>query len=266
MEAEQFNETEGILGKDGYNVLGLRVRGDGYDCPMCRNRGMIWRVSEDAEEPYLVAEMCECYRVRASIRRMRESGLADAMERFTFERFEAREPWQQAMLETARRYVAEGAEAGKWLYFGGQPGCGKTMLATAATCALLKNGMEARYVVWPQAAKHIKALAMDAEAYEREVMPLQRVRLLYIDDFFKPIGARNAGSVTDADVKLAFEILNQRMVDGLPTILSSEWHLREMADIDEALASRVYEASAGYRVDVMRDRSRNFRWKDAEPV
>lgn len=265
-EAEMFNATPGALGKDVIAADGRRIKGDGYDCTLCNNRGMVWIVQEDLDEPHLLAKPCGCLTIRNSIQRLRDSGLEGAIERFTFENFEAKEPWQVKMLEYSKRYVAEGADDCKWLYFGGQPGSGKTMLATAVTGELLKRGMEARYIVWPQIAKRLKALAMDAEAYEAEIEPLQTVQLLYLDDFLKPVGQRNANSVTQADVRLAFEILNQRMVDRLPTIISSEWYVRELADIDEALASRIYEASTGYRVDVKRERNRNFRWRDAETI
>jgi len=261
-----INATPGAIGRDVIAPDGRRIKGDGYNCTLCNNRGMVWIVQEDPDEPHLLAKPCGCLAIRNSIQRLRDSGLEGAIERFTFENFEAKEPWQVKMLEYSKRYVAEGADDCKWLYFGGQPGSGKTMLATAVTGELLKRGMEARYVVWPQIAKRLKALAMDAEAYEAEIEPLQTVQLLYLDDFLKPIGLRNASSVTQADVRLAFEILNQRMVDRLPTIISSEWYVRELADIDEALASRIYEASTGYRVDVKRERNRNYRWRDAETI
>ena len=265
-EVEQFNSTLGTLGQDVIAADGRRIKGDGYDCPLCNNRGIVWIVQEDPDEPHVLAKPCGCYTIRNNIRRLRESGLEGAIERFTFDNFEAKEPWQVRMLEYSKRYVAEGFEDNKWLYYGGQPGSGKTMLATAVTGELLKRGVEARYVVWPQTAKHLKALAMDAEAYEAEIMPFQTVQLLYVDDFLKPIGTRNASSVTQADVKLAFEILNQRMVDRLPTIISSEWYVRELADLDEALASRVYEMSEGYRIEIKRDKNRNHRWMKSEVI
>ena len=56
------------------------------------------------------------------------------------------------------------------------------------------------------------------------------------------------------------------MVDRLPTIISSEWYVRELADLDEALASRVYEMSEGYRVEVKRDKNRNHRWFKSEVI
>ena len=47
---------------------------------------------------------------------------------------------------------------------------------------------------------------------------------------------------TDADVKLAFELLNARYNDTAKlTLISTEWSLEGLLDIDEALGSRIYE-------------------------
>ena len=61
-------------------------------------------------------------------------------------------------------------------------------------------------------------------------------------------------------MKLAFEILNYRYINKKPTILSSEWYINELADMDEATASRIAERCGEFSMMVGRDRSRNHRF------
>ena len=69
---------------------------------------------------------------------------------------------------------------------------------------------------------------------------LKKTEVLYIDDFLK-------GGDTDADIRLAYEILNSRYNDrGLRTILSSEMTPEKLLRRDEALGGRIYERARGY--------------------
>ena len=118
-------------------------------------------------------------------------------------------------------------------------------------------------MMWEQESKQLKALVNEAEEYQRLIAPLKTVDVLYIDDLFKPTlddyGKRRYP--TAADVKLAFEIINQRYMDGLWTIISSEWTMEELAAVDEATASRIAEKCDEYQIVVARDRKKNYRFK-----
>ncbi len=268
-KCEAYNRTPGNL-KDGYttnnvNGNGVKIEGDGYDCKLCLNRGdsLHFRVDEAGHiREYM--EFCKCMEVRKSIWRLRQSGLEKSIRDNTFKRFTVTEPWQQAMLDMAQRYLAEGVKEGRWLYMGGQPGCGKTHICTAVAGKLLYE-RPLLYVVWPQISKKLKAIVNEAEDYEREVGRLEYVNVLYIDDLFKPVyGEDRAGNrvilpPSAADIKLAFEILNFRYINKLPTIISSEWHIADLSDMDEATGSRIAERSTGYCLDIARNRERNHR-------
>ena len=118
------------------------------------------------------------------------------------------------------------------------------------------------YAVWPQISKKLKALVNDAEDYGNEVSKLQEIDVLYFDDFFKPVADSNGNRQppTPADMRLAFEILNYRYINKKPTILSSEWYINELAEMDEATASRIAERCGEFSMMVGRDRSRNHRF------
>ena len=92
----------------------------------------------------------------------------------------------------------------------------------------------------------------DSYEYERRMRKLKRVEVLYIDDFLK-------GGDSDADIRLAYEILNFRYNDtGLRTILSSETDLKTLLKRDEALGGRVYERARGY---VLQAPAKNMRFE-----
>jgi DNA replication protein DnaC len=84
--------------------------------------------------------------------------------------------------------------------------------------------------------------------YELKTFPV-----LYIDDFLK-------GGITDADIRLAFELLNYRYNNSsLLTIISSEVDLKNIFDADEALAGRIYERAKG---NIYRTPNEDWRLKN----
>ena len=250
IRADRYNQTAGNLNADG-----------SYDCKLCKNRGNFAEATERNGMIYQTIYPCKCMEIRQSIWRMRASGLENAIRQCTFERFAVRYDWQQKMLDTAKSYIAEGAEAGKWLFMGGAVGSGKTHICTAVCRTLLYAGKSVYYMPWQSESTKLKAIISDdEEEYSRTINRLKNVSVLYIDDFFKPvIGDRGTMPPTPADVKLAYEVLNYRYVNRSPTIISSERYLSELMDIDEALASRIYERANGYALSLGRNRDKNHR-------
>ena len=192
---------------------------------------------------------------------MKQSGLEKTIRENTFEQFHAQEPWQQTMLELAKEYATDGIANGYWFIAGGQPGCGKTHLCTAIARKVLYE-RPLYYMVWDGESKRLKSIVNEPDDYEREIGKIKNAKVLYIDDLFKPVPNEDGGKYmpTGGDVKLAFEIINHRYINKLPTIISSEWYIDELATIDEATASRIAERAGKYQVMVGRDRSRNHRF------
>lgn len=226
-------------------------------CPICGGVGFIY--SEDRRSMM----MCRCTKRLVMAKRIRESGIVGGLRQYTFENFKTDEPWQQRMLEVAKDYVEHGIGAGYWMYFGGQPGSGKTFLATAIVCKLIQS-MSVRCVAWPRLVMELKSVANNAEEYERRMEPILNTSVLFIDDFFKPQRNKNGtdASVTPADLRVAFDIINYRYAYEKPVIISSEWFLSELTDMDEAIASRIHERCGRYKAIIKRDPARNHRYKD----
>ena len=263
-EADIANRVIGDLNTDHVGDDGNLYKGDGVDCPHCKNRGYYMAVIKGGSgEPYTAIRTCEkCFDKRNNIRRLRESGLERIAVNNTFGNFIVNDEWQNKMLSIAKKYTNEGADNGFWMYCGGQTGSGKTFVCTAATIELM-NKYDAMYIVWPIESRKIKSLTMDEEKYNRAVDKLQNVKLLYIDDFFKPIFNSDGFeiSISKADVMLAYNIINYRYNSRLPTIISSELYTNELSKIDGAIAGRIIESCGEYAVNIGRDGNRNYRLK-----
>ena len=222
-----------------------------YDCQKCKNKGRIATVhpgwmGRGFEIQYAD---CDCMKQRRYLRNIRESGLSDMLTRYTLDAWQCREPWQASVLEAVKRYA--GRPEG-WFCLSGTPGTGKTHLCTALCGLLLQQGFPVRYMLWRDVTVRAKAVVNDGEAYAAILEPLKRVRVLYIDDFWKTGRAANHvnGQLapTVGDMNLAFELLNARYTDSsLMTIISTEMHLGVMLAFDEAIGSRIAERTHGGR-------------------
>ncbi|MBE6908555.1 MAG: hypothetical protein E7474_02960 [Ruminococcaceae bacterium] len=224
----------------------------GYDCPKCLNRGIMWGVREN-DEVYTCE--CECMVQRRNLERLKRSGLEDAVKRYTFDSWKTPDRWQEKAKTLAQQYARERQG---WFITYGHVGSGKTHLCTAICAELLNVGMDTLYMLWRDVAVQAKAAIMDDEAYTKIVSPLKRVKVLYIDDLFK-VG--KGKPPTEGDVNLAFEIINNRYNDSSKlTIISTELSMEDLLDIDEAVGSRIYERSKGFRLSF--EKKPNWRLLD----
>lgn len=142
-----------------------------------------------------------------------------------------------------------------WFFISGKSGSGKTHICTAICGRLMDMNKNVRYMLWRDETVLLKALTTDGEAYQSRIKPFKSVPVLYIDDFLK-------GGHTEADLRLAFEILNSRYNDSsLRTIISSEMSLFDILGLDEAVGGRIYERAKGFVLDAPHE---NWRLKHGQ--
>ena len=227
-----------------------------YKCEKCHDSGWI-------ELGNNTVAKCSCRLAREAEERMRRSGLAEALDTQTFDSFQIRTEVQRKIKETAERYLSDllgnlKSPRRPWLYIGGNPGSGKTHICTAVCGELLKSNIGVRYMQWLDVSRKLKAVVND-EDFEDEVADYINVSVLYIDDLLKQKYSPNP-VFSEADIKIAFTILNARYIQNKPTIISSEWDLvNQLLPADEGVFSRVYERSRGYRLTIERTPENNFR-------
>lgn len=214
-----------------------RSKGNRSDCPVCMGRGDFERITDDG---YTVYEECECMKRQRSLRRLKRSGLDESL---TLDNWQMTAKWQQTACAAAREF-AEKPDG--WFFVSGNPGTGKTHLCAGLCRLLIDKGMETRYLLWRDTVIKLNAVANDAEEFSKLMRPLQTVKVLYIDDFFKSGGEKPS----TGDKNRAFEIINARYNSrGLITVISSEWTTGAMDSIDEAVASRIYQRAGKYNLD-----------------
>ena len=220
--AESYNKSVGKL--------------TGYDCPKCMNRGYSFH-SGDYGEP--IARYCDCMELRRARKRMESSGLMGLIRQKRFDTFETQEDWQRRAKLAALAFIDM---EGSWFFVSGRPGTGKTHLCTAICGAFIDRGVEVHYMPWREEAPRLKANVNERAEYEKHIGRLKTVPVLYIDDLFK-------GSVKEADLNLAFELINSRYNrPELRTVISTEKSLEAIMTLDEAIGSRIYERSRGFCV------------------
>jgi DNA replication protein DnaC len=206
----------------------------GVDCPECGNSGTVVWFDENRE---LHSRTCRCMKKRIALRRIRRSGMSDLLKRYSFKTYRADTPEQEKILRLAHRFAAQ--DSG-WFYIFGQSGSGKSHICTAICGTLIERSKDVYYMPWRDESTVLKSLVTDGAAYTARIRQLKKAEVLYIDDFLK-------GGDTDADIRLAYEILNYRYNDrALRTIVSSEMPLEQLLRRDEALGGRIYERARGF--------------------
>jgi len=208
----------------------------GIDCPICENTGFLHR--KDERGCILIRE-CECMVVYRNKLRLKRSGLVKVIDAYTFDKYKTAYSWQKSIKEIALKFLEQSE---KWFYIGGSVGCGKSHICTAI-CREVIERHEVYYMPWRDEIVQIKANTTNDEEYRNLINPLKIVPVLYIDDFLK-------GKYTDADLNVAFEILNYRYVNRQTTLISSEKTIDDIIDIDEAIGSRIYQMAGEFEITV----------------
>lgn len=185
------------------------------------------------------------------------NGLSEQMDKCTLDTYIVKEPWHQTVKDKALSYLE------KWktnsFVITGNSGGGKTHICVAILNALVdREDIDFRYMRWITDSAKLKSLkTTDFNEYERLLDSFKNTEVLYIDDFFK-------GEVTDADIKLACDIIFHRYERNKPMIISSEKSLQDIGQLREceAVAGRIFELTGKgeYNINIVGS-NKNQRFK-----
>lgn len=192
---------------------------------------------------------CECVE-KEMARTLIEKAGVKGFERLTFDTYQAHDVLSNGMKEKAMEYAKD--HEGKSVMLLGSVGSGKTHLSIAIANELLSRGVNVVYMPYRDEITRIKQNMMDEAVYARSLAKFQRAKVLVIDDLYK-------GKITDSDINIMFEIINHRYFNKLSTIVSSEKIYKELEEIDAAIASRLYEMSKGYTLNI---EGQNYRTRN----
>lgn len=236
LQVDAFNRTAG--------------EADGYDCPLCNNRGGSLRLDPDGYRTYVA---CSCEAIRRSLGKAKRSGMEPLLREKTFGNFRRTKPWQEKLQDACKAYLKEPQY---WLVICGQSGSGKTHLCSAVCRHLLSEGQQVQYMRWVDAAARLTDLDADWEKRRDEKERYKNAPVLYIDDLLK-VGGN--GQPSRGALSLAFEILNHRYVQGLQTVISTEFSPNALMELDQALGGRIKEKAGPYLLYVAPDQAKNMR-------
>ena len=135
--------------------------------------------------------------------------------------------------------------------FLGQVGSGKSHLCTAIAINLIDLGVKVIYMPYRDVINKIKQNMLDEESYSSLIGKYKTSELIVIDDLFK-------GKITESDINILFEIINFRYLNNYPIIISSEYTMEKLLELDEAVGSRILEMCRGNTIEIQ-EKENNYR-------
>jgi len=207
-------------------------------CPKCA----VEHLEESKRKQREAAEVGHRIRIDTCVKNF-ESCVPSRFKHATLDNFVADTQQKQEKLNYFERYSAAFGnkiqETGGGLILTGNPGTGKTHLAIGLGRELASVGWHVSYVNLTNLIRRIRATWKDDTKSEDEVIRrLQDLNLLIIDE----IGAQTG---SDNERNIIFEIINGRYEQVKPTIIISNYSVKEVADfISERSVDRITQGGA----------------------
>lgn len=207
---------------------------------------------------------CECMKIRRLNRLIKSSEITEEFQKMGFGNFDTTDlsPEIENMKQAALNYYTHfddirSTRVNSCLFYG-QPGCGKTHLLTAISNNLMRKKLVAvLYFPYLDGMRNMAENNFDKKDYIMQQM--REVPVLFIDDLFKPVGGKP--NAKEWQVTAIQEVVNHRYLNNLPMLVSTELDFETLVNIDEALASRIFEMASDFTVTVTKNMANNYRFK-----
>ena len=228
-----------------------------YDCPVCQDRGVVVNIVE------YTARVCHCQEQKRNERLFASSQITPAFRAKSFGNFTltGRSPAVCRMLGAARSYAEQYHNLKdtpcNWLVLLGEPGCGKTHLSMAVANLLYVQKVQLLYFQHIEGINELKEAIREKgeDGIAEKLRSMKKIELLVWDDLFK---TSSNDQPRKFDIEIAFETLNYRYLNLLPTIISSEHTPEQLLSIDKAIGSRIMERGKGH-MEVVEGMNNNYR-------
>lgn len=203
-----------------------------FDCSLCEDTG------------YVGGQLCSCVRERAAKKAKFSTDIASMLAMQNFKSFkldlfsgEDREMMQENLL-LATEFVNHFDKRTENLFFYGAPGGGKTFMSSCIANALIEKQVD---VVYKSAARlfsdYLDYIFNRAESTsaKRELDRVMDAELLIIDDL-------GTEAINQHTISYLFQLVNERGIRGLSTIISTNLTLEEISDLySKRVSSRIFE-------------------------
>lgn len=228
---------------------------DGIDCQRCGNTGWVAITRDDGT--VAMAHCPDCFERRQVAHRLRTSGISPKdYERYTLVSFdERRSETAKRMKDMAEAWLKGHTPGGTGFGLFGRSGMGKTHICIAVCQELTRRFGEPHFYFSYRAEipSLVKASRSYSDDYDAAMRKWKTCQNLYIDDLFKFSGRVESGklvAINRDELKVVFDLINARYLNHLTTIFSNEYSVGNLARIDEALGSRIYEMVNPYALRV----------------
>ncbi|WP_407308843.1 ATP-binding protein [Desulfosporosinus sp. SB140] len=236
-----------------------------YKCPLCQDRGILLEGD--------VAYPCSCMNIRKLENQFRTARISRDLKKCRFENFRFdyylsdaddhlhRESAIKA-LRAAQSFVDECRynPNALGLMFSGPVGSGKTFLAAAIANELMEAQHQVLFLVVPDLLDELRA-TFKSDVNEFDLLDTARsIPILILDD----LGAHN---YTDWTRNRLYSIINYRMNEQLPTIITSNLSLEEMEEyLGVRTTSRIIQSTRIFRLTVHKDiRHQLYQERESKP-
>lgn len=224
-----------------------------YTCPLCLDRGIIF----DGE----AARPCSCMNQKKIENRFRNARMARNLVPCRFESFNLEyyhSPQTQIHKDNALKALMAAKEFvgrcmrepyGLGLLFTGTVGTGKTYLAAAIANALMEKEFQVLFLVVPDLLDELRATYdRRTETTELDLLDTARgIPILILDD----LGAHN---YTEWTRNRLYSIVNYRLNQQLPTVITSNLSLQEMEEfLGDRTTSRLLQMTRVFRLTSEQD-------------
>lgn len=234
-----------------------------YECEICKDTE--WIDIYDDDGLITSSRPCKCREAKHYKRILESSGISEAFLSKTFDNFVAKNKFIAIAKKMAIDYVKNFGNIkdskNNSIAFLGQVGAGKTHLSIAIANELMNKGIGVRYMQYREGITRIKQVTADEESYVREINKYKNAKVLLIDDLYKSATYRSRTGteyLNDADERAMFEIINHRYLVQAPMIISSEFCMERLLNLDEGLNSRILDMCEGHIME-FEGRELNYR-------
>lgn len=227
-----------------------------YTCTLCQDKGYVNVFAKDTSE-LIGVKPCKCRTQKLVHKHLATSGVDIVnykhmqLANFPEDTEEARK-----MKQLACRFI-KNHKQGEGIAYTGKSGTMKTTICIAICQELTRCfGESHRYFSYRTEIQKLKNLMYkQSTEFANAMQELYTCENLYIDDLFKFAETKRYTTsdgnykieIQNQDLQIIFDIVNNRMLNKLTTIFSSEYSITEINNyIDEALGSRILKMCRNY--------------------